>query len=318
MMIYREMNSSGRMKPDSYVAVVGGVNIDIGGRPFHKLIERDSNPGNVSIGSGGVGRNIAHNLSLLGIRVRLLTAIGTDVNALRVQADCAEAGIDIRHARKVPGAETATFLFINDENGDLSLAVSDMKICEMISPEYLKEQRSVLDGACAIVMDANIPEESIRYLAETARAPLFADPVSVTKAVKLLPYLDRIHTFKPNAKEAGALSGIDVHDSASLRKAAGILLSKGVQNLYISYGKEGILVGHKGGSRLYPSVSANARNMTGAGDSFMAGLVYSWCHGFSQADTMRFSAAVAAISVESEKTVNPELSAEAAAKRAGL
>ena len=38
-------------------AVVGGVNIDIGGRPNRPLIERDSNPGKVSISLGGVGRN---------------------------------------------------------------------------------------------------------------------------------------------------------------------------------------------------------------------------------------------------------------------
>ena len=49
-----------------YVTVVGGMNMDIGGRPHGKLVARDSNPGTVRMSPGGVGRNIAHNMSLLG------------------------------------------------------------------------------------------------------------------------------------------------------------------------------------------------------------------------------------------------------------
>ena len=72
-----------------YVAVVGGVNIDIGGRPFSPLVPRDSNPGRVTVSLGGVGRNIAHNLSLLGAEVQLLTAFGDDVYAMQIEAGCA-------------------------------------------------------------------------------------------------------------------------------------------------------------------------------------------------------------------------------------
>ena len=47
----------------AFAAVVGGFNVDIGGRAFGPLISGDSNPGCVSVSLGGVGRNIAHNLS---------------------------------------------------------------------------------------------------------------------------------------------------------------------------------------------------------------------------------------------------------------
>ena len=71
-----------------YAVVVGGVNMDIGGRPSHKLVPADSNPGAVRMSLGGVGRNIAHNMSLLGMDVRLLTAFGDDMNAQRIAASC--------------------------------------------------------------------------------------------------------------------------------------------------------------------------------------------------------------------------------------
>ena len=64
-----------------YVAVAGAVNVDIGGRSAGPLVGRDSNPGTVTVSMGGVGRNIAHNLRMLGVKVSLLTALGEDPNA---------------------------------------------------------------------------------------------------------------------------------------------------------------------------------------------------------------------------------------------
>ena len=52
-----------------YVVVVGGVNLDIGGRPHGELVAADSNPGQVRMSLGGVGRNIAHNMALMGLDV---------------------------------------------------------------------------------------------------------------------------------------------------------------------------------------------------------------------------------------------------------
>ena len=68
------------LRNEDYAVVVGGVNVDIGGRSFVPLVAADSNPGQVTMSLGGVGRNIAHNMSLLGLEVRLLTAYGNDLN----------------------------------------------------------------------------------------------------------------------------------------------------------------------------------------------------------------------------------------------
>ncbi len=52
-----------------YIVVAGGVNVDIGAQSFQKLRTKDSNPGHVHMSLGGVGRNIAHDLRLLGAEV---------------------------------------------------------------------------------------------------------------------------------------------------------------------------------------------------------------------------------------------------------
>ena len=186
------------LRSGSYAVVIGGVNVDIGGRSFAPLIAADSNPGRVTVTLGGVGRNIAHNLSLLGADVRLIAAYGDDLHGAQVESACASLGIDLSHALKVPGGTTSTYLYLTDERGEMALAVSDMSICEKITPEYLAGQAKVLDNARVVVADANIPAESLKWLAENCAAPLFIDPVSTTKAEKLRDILGSIHTLKPN------------------------------------------------------------------------------------------------------------------------
>ena len=207
-----------------YAAVVGGVNMDIGGWPAEKPVARDSNPGRVRMSLGGVGRNIAHNMALLGVDVRLATVFGDDMNAQKIAASCGELGIDISQSPFLAGERTSTYLFITDEGGDMSLAVSDMDIYRRLTPQFLAQRQKLLDGAQVVVADTNPPVETLAYLAEHCAAPIFCDPVSTAKAEKIRPILGKLHTLKPNRIEAELLSGVKITDGESLRRAAQTLL----------------------------------------------------------------------------------------------
>ena len=298
------------LAPEPYAAVVGGINIDIGGMPFHKLILQDSNPGRVRVSLGGVGRNIAHNLRLLDIPVCFFTAFGDDIHADMIEKSCEALGIDIRYARKIPGANSSTYLFVGREDGNMEVAVSDMEICEQITPDYIAQYMDVINRACVLVLDTNIPAETIGYLAEHCKIPIFADPVSVTKAEKLRPYLNHIHTLKPNRLEAGELTGIQISGPVSCAQAARRLLEMGVKRVFLSLGADGVLSAGDGFLGSYPCLPAHLKNTTGAGDAFMAGLVWSYITGKEMDETARLASAAAAIAVESEQTINPLLSVE--------
>ncbi len=302
----------------SYAAVVGGVNIDIGGRPFKTLIPRDSNPGTVSVSLGGVGRNIAHNLSLLDVPVCFFTAFGDDIHAYTIEKSCEALNIDIQYALKIPGANSSTYLFVSGADGDMEVAVSDMEICTRITPDYVAEHMDVINGAGVLVVDANIPGETIGYLTEHSTVPVFADPVSVTKAERLRPYLNRIHTLKPNQLEAQELTGIHICDEESRIRAAQKLLDMGVQRVFLSLGQDGVLAACRDSIRSYPCCPADMNNATGAGDAFMAALVWSYMAGRGMDETARIAAAAAAIAVEGEQTINPLLNKENVLKRSGF
>lgn len=299
------------LRSGSYAVVVGGVNVDIGGRSFAPLVASDSNPGTVRISLGGVGRNIAHNLALLGTDVRLLTAYGDDLNGERVAASCGELGIDLSHALHIAGGTTSTYLYIADERGEMNLAVSDMEICKCITPAYLAQQLPLLQNAQVVVADANLPAEALQYLAENCTAPLFVDPVSTVKAEKLRPILNKIHTLKPNRLEAELLSGVPIHSLADVERAADVLTEMGVHRMFISLGGDGVYAA-MGDQRLHlPNIPGHMVNTTGCGDAFMAALVWAYLEGMDLHQTALSGLAAGSIAMESEETINPAMSASA-------
>ena len=307
------------IRTQPYAVVVGGVNMDIGGTPFGPLVGQDSNPGRVRMSLGGVGRNIAHNMALLGLDVRLVTALGDDMNAQKITTSCIELGIDLAPSLQVPGAATSTYLFLTDEKGDMELAVSDMEIYDHLTPRFLSTKEAILNNARLVVADTNIPAESLAWLAENCKAPLFVDPVSTAKAGKVQPILGRLHTLKPNRIEAELLSGISITGEESLERCARALLDTGLHRVFISLGADGVYAAdHLGGREHVPCFPARMVNTTGCGDAFMAALAWSWLEGLGLDESARAGLAASAIAMEGEETINPELDVSALRERAGL
>ncbi len=303
------------LRSASFVSVVGGVNVDIGGRAFGPLVAADSNPGRVSISLGGVGRNIAHNMALLGLDVHLLTAYGDDLHGQQVAASCSALGIDLSHGLRIAGGATPTYLYLTDPAGEMALAISDMAICEKISPAYLAAKLPQLQNAQVVVADANIPAQSLQFLAESCTAPLFVDPVSTVKAEKLRPILHKIHTLKPNRLEAELLSGVRIESRDDVAKAADRLLEMGVHRLFISLGGDGVYAA-MGAERCWlPNIPGHMVSTTGCGDAFMAALVWAYLEGSDLETTARAGLAAGSIAMESQETINPEMSANALRQR---
>lgn len=303
---------------ERYVVVVGGINIDIGGRADGPLIEADSNPGKIRVSVGGVGHNIAQNLSRMGAKVYMLTALGADGNAEIARKSCADAGIDLSYAKSVRAGETSSYVYIQNADGELALAICDAAIAEEVSPEYMKSCRELLDGAEAIVMDGNIPRETLEYLAATAKCPVFADPVSVTKGQKLRGVLPKLYALKPNVLEAEMLSGMEITDDNDLAAAAEVLLASGLQNVYISCGEEGLYAAGDGYAFKLPSQKAKLVNTNGCGDAMTAGLVAAYLMDLNHENTARFALGAAALTAESGASISPSMSKKAVLKKAGL
>lgn len=294
----------GAVKPKRAL-VIGGVNMDIGGSPVNKLIMRDSNPGIITARPGGVGRNIAHDMSLLGLEVSLIAAIGDDVYGHGILTSCAELGLDLSLARVLPDMRTSTYLYVTDETGDMELAISDMEIVKCITPDYVARHIEAVNSFDAVVLDANLEAETIEYVAAHCTAPIYADPVSTAKALRFLPVLDKLTALKPNIYEAERLTG-EIDPERAARK----LVEHGVKRVFISLGEEGILAADENELLKLPREYVTVVNTTGAGDAATAAIVWAGLNGLSLYDSALAAVKAGAITSTCVAANNPELSAD--------
>ena len=297
------------VRTDPYVAVVGGVNMDIGAVSAGALVARDSNPGHVTTSLGGVGRNIAHNLCLLGQRTAMVTVMGDDDFGRRVQENAKDIGLDLSAGAVLPDCRTGTYLYICGPDGDMALAVNDMAIYDRMTPDFLRQRLDFINGADLVVLETNLPEESIRWLCDNCKAPILADPVSTIKAEKLRPVLGKLAALKPNRLEAELLSSMSIRTREDAAQAARKLLDTGLGTVFISLGAEGIYAADRSGDTAWvPCARCTVANATGGGDAVAAALAARMVRGDSLAETARWAVGAGALACEAETTINPAMS----------
>ena len=298
------------MNNSEYIVVIGAANTDIGGTPYKPLISGDSNPGCVKISYGGVARNIAHNLALLGIKVKLVTAVGDDTLGRDMIDHCEKTGIDTSFSIIVKGENSSVYIFINDESGEMKLALSHVDIVNKITPEYIESISEVINSAAVVVADCNLSKETLNRLKEICEVPLYVDTVSVSHADKIKGNLKGIDTLKPNLLEAEYLTDMIISDEKDCLEAARSMIDQGLNRVFISMGSHGILAVDKKHALLAEKYPTEVKSTTGAGDSAMAAIIWSSLN--EEFKSLKFSsicantAAAATISVDS--TINPEMS----------
>ena len=307
------------LRTDPYIVVVGGVNMDIGAVSHASLVARDSNPGRVTTSLGGVGRNIAHNLCLLGEHVSMVTVLGQDSFAQSVRENAAAIGLDLTHSAVIPDGRTGTYLFIDDSDGDMALAVNDMSIYDHMTPDFLRQRLDFINHADLVVVETNLPEASLHWLCRHCTAPLLADPVSTIKAPKLQPVLGHLTALKPNRMEAELLSGVPIHNEADAARAAEKLLDTGLHRVFISLGSDGVFAADRSGHQVQlPPLPGAMVNTTGCGDAFMAAITWAYLQGTDLTDTAKAGLAASVIAMESAETINPAMSEDALRQRAAF
>lgn len=276
------------------VCVIGGANADITATCLNKYVPYDSNPGTVRLIPGGVARNIAHNLALLGDEVVFLTIFGGDTFGLFTADSCRRVKIDISLCDTAPVGVRSCFVSLNDRYGDMIGGVSDMDTADGITSAWLAPRLAKVGSVDAYVADANIPIETLAYLIDYVDAPLYIDAVSLAKAPKIKKALrlstkKRFFVLKCNERE----SQLFFH-------------TKGADRRFFSYGEDGLFVMEKYKRLSFKALPCEVVNATGAGDAMMAGIVHA-----GPDATVEEAAAVglrcAKITVETPDTVNTRL-----------
>ena len=281
------------------IVVVGSINLDL-----VASTDRIPRVGETVIGRtfttffGGKGANQAVAVARLGYPVSMVGNVGNDAFGTQLRNGLAEAGVHTEYVGTVEGS-SGTALIITGPNGENSIVVVPGANAQL-TPKSIEQATPVLKQAGFILVQLEIPLETVEYLAEYAERhdiPLMLDPAPARELPVSL--LRRVSWLTPNETETRELlkGNFDEDDQASYA-AADQLLSSGVKNVVLKLGTRGCVIAQ--GSQPHqniPAFSVNAVDTTAAGDAFNAGFAVGLISGYSAFESGVFASAVAGLSV---------------------
>ena len=292
---------------DKYLTVIGGVNMDISAALTAPFVPADSVPGQVTLGCGGVARNIAHNLRLMGHEVKFVSAFGGEIFGEMCWRECQAIGLDLTLSERCDGMRNGLYLCVNDQSGEMRAAVADTEIISCITPEFLEARISDINRSKLVIADTNISTEAILYLIDHCTAPLLVDTVSTAKAPRIIKALQqsqtkRLHALKLNLQEAQAVTHCD-----TAKGAADWLIAMGVNQVYITLGSDGVYCSDGVCHERYKAIPTRVINTTGAGDAFIAGVAHAQMCQTPFPECAQTGLKAAHATLLSLQTVNPEI-----------
>lgn len=282
------------------VVVVGSANTDMVVR-----VPNLPTPGETLLGSafalmpGGKGANQAVAASRLGAVVTFVGCVGADSFGDMLVGNLENEGIHTQFIVRDPDAPTGVALITVDETfGENTIVVAPGANARLSSP--------LVDLAAAAIRDADvvlcqleIPMETVLFTLQTARAANVLTILNPAPAQALSDeMLSSVSVLTPNQTEAAQILGGDYDPSAS----ALMLKHRGVQNVVVTLGSAGArLVTHTSENTLVPAFpAAHVADTTAAGDCFTGALAVALGEGMALEDAVKFAAAAASLSVETE------------------
>ncbi|WP_260631178.1 carbohydrate kinase [Bacillus sp. S/N-304-OC-R1] len=292
------------------ILCIGGSNVDRKIQTLHSLQMGTSNPAESSQSFGGVARNIAENLGRLGCDVALMTVVGEDQEGHWL-LDHTKSYADIGPSQIFSEAATGTYTAVLDNKGEMAIALADMSIYDLVDIHFIEKKWGYLASSELVVIDTNFPADVLKRVIERCQLeniPLCITPVSAPKVKKLPKNLTGVTWLIANREEAEALSEIEIKDEGDFFKAAEKMLEKGVEKVVITRGDKGLIFFTKNGEAgviLPPKVQVE--DVTGAGDSLVAGIMYAHMNGLDTENACKIGIACSIITLQSHETVNPNL-----------
>ncbi len=299
------------LRKENYVTVIGGSNMDIQGSPNDPLVMLDSNPGQVDISMGGVGRNIAENLSRMDINTKLISAIGNDLYGNNILTECKSLNIDVNDCFVSDEYPTSIYISILNSNKDMQLAISHMDIIEKLDESFIHSKYKNISDSKAIIIDTNLASDTIDFITRSyTHIPIFVDTVSTSKCMKIKDILHRFYGVKLNKYEAEALSNIKIDNLDDAKKACEYFINKGVKNVFITLGSDGVYCANSEKTLHIDGVKVDIISATGAGDCFMSGIIYGFMNNLTLEETTKFSVGASILALSHKNTINPNLSVD--------
>jgi ribokinase len=285
------------------IVVIGSLNMD-----FVLSVERLPLPGETILGHGfrmvpgGKGANQAHvaaKLATNGTGVRMVGLVGMDSFGNALKASLTDVGVDVRGVVDTVAEATGIAFIHVDDAGQNSITVAP-GANGVLSARDIASQRWVLDGARCVLLQLEIPIETVvegLRIARQKAATCILDPAPARALPKEI--LELVDILTPNENEACVIAGVppkrvSVDDAIVLGQR---IRESGVGSVIVKLGDRGCVYCGPDESFTVPAFPVRAVDSTAAGDTFNAALAVALAEGAAMEDALRFANAAAAVSV---------------------
>lgn len=290
------MTETDKQRPK--ITVVGSANVDLTFRTPRLPVPGETFAGHsLHQGMGGKGANQAVVAARLDADVSFVARVGNDGFATQAINAYEKDGIDTSFLRHSEDQPTGTAAILVDDDAENCIIVVAGANAELTA-EDVQSAKTVIEQSDVVICQLETPVEAAMQaftLARAANVLTMLTPAPAELVTKEL--LSLCDVCVPNKTEIAAITGCSVESAGDCIGAAEQLMQRGVRQVALTMGGEGVLaLDHTGMSRV-PATQVKAVDTTGAGDAFTGALAVSLAAGLPLAAAARRAAVVAAISV---------------------
>ena len=232
---------------------------------------------------GGAPANVAVGIARLGGKSAFIGRVGDDPFGRFMAKTLADERVDVKHTRLDPAHRTSTVVVDLDDHGERSFTFMVRPSADLfLEPGDLPTFRAgEWLHVCSIALSAE-PSRSATFQAMDAirkaggyvsfdpniRPDLWPDENALRRCLEQA--LQSADVVKLSVEELAFLTG-----DADVQAGLNTLMQRCPARLVlVTQGKEGVIAWHEGTVKHYPATPVKCVDTTGAGDAFVAGLLY--------------------------------------------
>lgn len=280
------------------IIVVGSSNMDMVVKTEHIPAPGETVlSGSFFMNPGGKGANQAVAIARLGGEVVFISKLGNDIFGKQFSQLFNEEGINTSFLLADDDLPSGVALITVDKAGENSIVVASGANAHLMSAD-INAALAEIDNAYIVLMQLEIPMETVEFVTNYAFSKgikVILNPAPANTLPNSL--MEKLDILTPNKKEASMLSGIEVTDIETAKKAAEIISSKGIKNVVVTMGSLGAVIYQNGESVIVPARQVETIDTTAAGDVFNGALAVALSEGKDLKDAVEFACDAAAISV---------------------
>lgn len=276
--------------------------------------------------SGGTVTNVALNVSRLGGVAAVVARVGDDAFGLFLRDYLVSAGVETTYLHTTPNIPT-TLVVVTRQTGTPAFAVyrgADAQLLPDDMPLTLLQSTSLVHTSAFALSLEPARSAILGFIAQAHTAgclisfdpnydrriwDIHDNPLSVFE--KICPY---VFLAKPSLDDCTRIFGAGKSPEAY----ATHFLDLGAQQVVLTMGPAGVLLANVEGFSFIPISDVEVVDVTGAGDSFLSGLLLATLDGYSIVDAIHVAQEVAAIKLRQVGPLSHAVDRSALYERLGL